>query len=167
MRHLPTYILALCILLTASAGLQAGDPHPFNVKDLVTMKRLSSQTVSPDGKLIAFVLRETDMDANKGRTDLWLVGINGTNMRRLTAHPGADYNPIWSKDGKWIYFISTRSGSSQVWRIPFDGGEASQVTDMPLSIDNLKLSPDGKKWPLQWKYSPMPPLKKRKRNWIK
>lgn len=144
MRYLITLILTTCLIISAGTGLFAGEPHPFNVNDLVTMKRLSSQTVSPDGKLIAFVLRETDMDANKGRTDLWLVGIDGQNMRRLTAHPGADFNPIWSNDGNWIYFLSTRSGSSQVWRIAVNGGEATQVTDMPLNVDNLKLSPIGK-----------------------
>jgi dipeptidyl aminopeptidase/acylaminoacyl peptidase len=126
-------------------GLYAEDPHPFNVNDLVTMKRLSSQTVSPDGKRIVFVLRETDMDANRGRTDLWLTGIDGKGMRHLTSHPAAEYNPLWSKDGKYVYFISTRSGSTQVWRILIDGGEASQVTRLPMGMDNLILSPDGKK----------------------
>jgi hypothetical protein len=36
--------------------------------------------------------------------------------------------PSWSNDGKWIYFASHRSGEDQVWRVPFAGGPAAQVT---------------------------------------
>lgn len=36
--------------------------------------------------------------------------------------------PAWDADGKWIFFISNRSGSDQIWKIPVTGGEAIQVT---------------------------------------
>ena len=36
--------------------------------------------------------------------------------------------PSWSRDGKWIYFASTRSGTFQVWRVPAEGGSPVQVT---------------------------------------
>src|SRR5262249_684410 len=42
-----------------------------------------------------------------------------------------------------VYFLSTRSGSSQVWRIAADGGEAEKVTDLPLDVGAFILSPDG------------------------
>ena len=57
---------------------------------------------------------------------------------------GNDRSPRWAADGKTIFFLSTRSGSSQVWRISADGGEAEQVTDLPLDADNLIISPDGR-----------------------
>jgi dipeptidyl aminopeptidase/acylaminoacyl peptidase len=120
------------------------------------MDRLSDPQVSPDGKWIVFVLRETDLEANKGRTDLWLVRTDGTGLRRLTSHPEGDSNPRWTPDGPpkagmlkagaagSVWFISTRSDSSQVWRIRVDGGEARQVTDLPLDVGNLLVSPNGK-----------------------
>jgi dipeptidyl aminopeptidase/acylaminoacyl peptidase len=111
---------------------------------MLAMDRLSDPQVSPDGNWIAFVLRETDLQANKGRTDLWLVRTDGTGMRRLTSHPEADSNPRWAADGKSIYFTSNRSGSSQIWRISIDGGEAEQVTKQPLDVGNLIVSPDGR-----------------------
>lgn len=43
-------------------------------------------------------------------------------------YPAADAVPSWSRDGKWIYFGSNRSGSYQVWKMPASGGAASQVT---------------------------------------
>ncbi len=86
---------------------------------------------------------ETDLDANRGRTDLWLVSTTGGDLRRLTTHPDADSNPRWSPDGRTLWFLSSRSGSSQVWKIAVDGGEARQVTEEPLDVGNLHVSPDG------------------------
>ena len=122
----------------------SSDTHPFSIHDMLAMDRLSDPQVSPDGKLIVFTLRTTDLEADNGRTDLWLVGTGGTNFRRLTSHPDGDFNPRWAPDGMSIWFISTRSDSSQVWRIRVDGGEAQQVTDLPLDVGNLLVSPDGK-----------------------
>jgi dipeptidyl aminopeptidase/acylaminoacyl peptidase len=122
----------------------SSDTHPFSIHDMLAMDRLSDHQVSPDGRWIVFTLRKTDLEADKGRTDLWLIGSGGTDLRRLTSHPEGDVNPRWAPDGKSVWFISTRSDSPQVWRIPVDGGEAQQVTDLPLDVGNLLVSPDGK-----------------------
>ncbi|HLP57705.1 MAG TPA: hypothetical protein VK186_02700, partial [Candidatus Deferrimicrobium sp.] len=143
MRYLPYAILFLACLFTAgAANVYGAEPHPFTVHDLWAMDRISGEKVSPDGKLIVFVLRKTDLEANKGRTDLWLIGIDGKGLKQLTTDPANDSSPCWSKDGKWIYFISSRSGSSQVWRIPAIGGTEEKVTDEPVDVANLILSPD-------------------------
>jgi len=133
-------ILTFCPPQTASAV----ERHSFSVHDMLAMKRISDPRVSPDGRWIVFVLRTTDLEANKGRTDLWLIGVDGNGLRRLTSHPDADNNPRWSPDGKSIYFLSTRSGSSQVWRIAPDGGEAEEITRLPLDVSSLVVSPDGR-----------------------
>ena len=49
-------------------------------------------------------------------------------MRQLTHEPSADVVPSWSHDGRWIYFISDRSGDWQMWKMPSNGGAAVQVT---------------------------------------
>jgi dipeptidyl aminopeptidase/acylaminoacyl peptidase len=135
---------ALFLFITvAFASDNSSQTHPFSVHDMLAMDRLSDPKVSPDGKWIVFVLRKTDLEANKGRTDLWLVGTNGTGLRQLTTHPDADTNPCWAPDSKSIYFISTRSGTSQVWCIRIDGGEARQITNEPLDVGNLNISRDG------------------------
>ncbi len=134
------FILHITVAVCASAP--AGQTHPFSVHDMLAMDRISDPQISPDGRRIVFVLRKTDLEANRGRTDLWLIGVDGTGLRRLTSHPENDFNPRWAQDGKFIWFISTRSESSQVWRIRVDGGEAEQVTDGPLDVANLLVSPD-------------------------
>ncbi|MBM3312455.1 MAG: S9 family peptidase, partial [Candidatus Aminicenantes bacterium] len=128
---------------TAVAAPAGADTRPFSVRDMLAMDRISEPAASPDGKWIVFTLRETDLEANRSRTDLWITDLEGRTLRRLTSHPAADFNPRWSPDGTSIYFLSTRSGSSQVWRIRPDGGEAEQVSRLPLDVGNLVVSPDG------------------------
>jgi Tol biopolymer transport system component len=62
----------------------------------------------------------------------------------MTTSSDSDYNARWSADGKVIFFLSSRSGSAQVWKINVNGGEARQVTRLPLDAGNLIISPSGK-----------------------
>jgi len=134
--------LVLVIGLVASVA-QAGAPHPFSIHDMLAMDRISDARVSPDGKVVSFTVRTTDLDANRGRTDIWVAAVDGSWVRRLTTHTASDAQARWAGDGRTLYFVSSRSGSQQVWRIPVDGGEALQVTELPLDIDALEVSPAG------------------------
>ncbi len=141
--------LAALLLACVSVGTtaQPADARaPFTPDDLVGVQRLSDPQPSPDGHLVAYVLRSTDLAANRGRSDLYLIDLNRRDLppRQLTTDAANDSNPRWSRDGRSLYFLSTRSGSSQVWRLPLDGGEAVQVTQYPLDVNALKVSPDGR-----------------------
>ncbi len=131
----------VAVLLAASPAIAKG----LTVEDMLAMQRVGGPEVSPDGKWVAYQVRDTDYDANRGRNDLWLTNIDGTSTRRLTSHPDSDTDPRWTKDGAWIYFLSSRSGSSQVWRIAPSGGEAEQVTKLPTDVGGFDLFPDGKR----------------------
>ncbi len=126
-----------------SAENPAQPTHPFSVHDMLAMDRISDPRVSPDGKWIVFVLRKTDLEENKRRTDLWLVSADRAELRQLTSHPENDSNPRFSADGKSVWFISNRTESSQVWRIHIDDKKAEQITEQPLDVGNLVVSADG------------------------
>jgi dipeptidyl aminopeptidase/acylaminoacyl peptidase len=136
------------VFMFISAGVAfaggVGQTHPFSIHDMLAMDRISDPQVSPDGRVIVLVVSKTDLEENKRLTDLWMVDVDGMNLRRLTSHKAPDSNPRWAPDGKSIWFISARSGSSQVWRIRIDGGEAEQMTDEPLDVGNLIIAPDGR-----------------------
>jgi dipeptidyl aminopeptidase/acylaminoacyl peptidase len=68
---------------------------------------------------------------------------DGSDLRRLTSHAKGSSHPRWSHDSKSIYFLSGRGGSSQVWVIPIDGGEATAATDLPLDVGCFAVSPTG------------------------
>jgi dipeptidyl aminopeptidase/acylaminoacyl peptidase len=130
------------------AGAVASSPvqtKPFTAEDLVRVKRVTDPQVSPDGHYVAFVVRETDIEANRGRTDVWLLDLTQKDAapRRLTQNDADDSSPRWAPDSRTIYFLSKRSGQSQVWRLSLAGGEAARVTDYPLDVGALKVSPRG------------------------
>ena len=141
MRSVVVAGLAACLALQAGQAL--GQPRPFNVRDLVAMDRLSEPAVSPDGARVVFTRSVLDLAANRRRTDLWVVATDGSGLRQLTTHQASDTSATWSRDGKAVWFLSSRSGSSQVWRAPLDGGEPAQVTQLPLDVGAYKVSPDG------------------------
>ncbi len=139
-------LLLLLAMSTLALPALAAEPHPFNVHDLVTMKRISDPQPSPKGDRVAFVLRTTDLAANRGRYDLWMVNADGGGLVQLTNDPASDDSPRWAPDGQSLYFLSSRSGSNQVWKLPMGAkgpGEPVQVTRLPLDVSNLIVSPDG------------------------
>src|SRR5215203_6718028 len=142
-RAIPVFLFILGAVSAAAGAAEA--PHPFTARDMHAMQRISDPRPSPDGRQIAYVVRTTDFAANRGRFDLWLVGVDGSGATQLTAHEAADTDPRWAPDGKSLYFLSSRSGSSQIWRMAVPGSDkdAVQVTDLPLDVANPLLSPDG------------------------
>jgi dipeptidyl aminopeptidase/acylaminoacyl peptidase len=146
-------LIALGLLgCAASATAQTAGPapKPFTADDLVRLARVADPQVSPDGRRVAYSLRETDMEANRGRNDLWLLELDGRGtagaaaaQRRLTQNPASDSSPRWAPDGRGLYFLSSRGGSSQVWYLALEGGEAQQVTALPLDVGSFEVSPRG------------------------
>jgi len=76
---------------------------------------------SPDGKQIAF-------HASGGHNrDVYIVSADGGNPHQMTS-TGINFAASWSREGKWIYFASDRSGQFQCWKMPSQGGPAIQIT---------------------------------------
>ena len=138
-------LLLLAALAVPAVPASAADTHPFSVHDMLAMDRISEPVVSPDGTKVAFTVRVTDLAANKGRQDVWLAAVDGSSVRRLTTHEANDSSPAWSSDGKALYFLSTRSGSSQVHRLCLEGGEPAQVTRLPLDVEAFAVAPGGQR----------------------
>lgn len=135
--------MLLPLLATSLLAQAPAKARPYTVQDQVTLRRILAFKVSPDGSRVVYQLRSTDLEANKGLIDLWLINSDGSNARQLTTAPEPDTDPVWSPDGKAVFFLSPRGGSSQVWRLSLEGGEPTQVTKSPIDVDAFTLSRDG------------------------
>ena len=114
-----------------------------------TTRLLESDAVqpswSPSGERIAF-WAITDPG---GQRDLWTIPAAGGAPKPVTRDAAADWNPVWSSDGRFLYFSSDRGGSMNLWRIPIDEssgdgtGEPQPVTAPATYASHLSLSKDG------------------------
>jgi dipeptidyl aminopeptidase/acylaminoacyl peptidase len=134
-----------CGIGMIGAAQAADDARVITPTDLNMLARVSDPQISPNGRYVVYVQRETDLEANRGRSDIWLIDLEATPLkpRRLTQHLANDTHPRWSVDGTNIYFLSSRAGSMQIWRLPMSGGEAVQITDYPLDVGSFKFSSGG------------------------
>jgi TolB protein len=98
---------------------------------------------SPDGRRIVFHATAE----NAGAPDLFIINLDGTDLRRLTTHPDADTTPTWSPDGTEIAFTSDRTGKPQIYimradgtgtrRLPIPDGEADRATWAPSPFGEI------------------------------
>jgi len=102
------------------------DSDGSNVVQMTSLNKALAGTPrwSPDGQQIAFDLFEDR------RGHIYVISTAGGHPRPITTGDFDDIVPSWSRNGKWIYFASNRTGVYQVWRVPAEGGEAVQLTTL-------------------------------------
>ena len=139
-------LVAAAAAAAAHAQPQTAPPaQPFGVQDLVRLQRISEVQASPDGSHVVFTLRTTDMAANKGRNSLWQIetGRRTALPVRLTEDAANASSAEWSADGRSLYFLSSRGGTPQVWRMTDAGADPVQVTHLPVEVGSFRVSPKG------------------------
>jgi dipeptidyl aminopeptidase/acylaminoacyl peptidase len=132
---------ALLLLLIHPVLAQQKTTPSF--EEVISLQSAGSPQISPDGQHILYEVRKTDWEDNRFDTEVWLARA-GEEPFQLTNHPdNSSSNPAWSPDGKWIAFLSERSGKTQLQLIRAAGGEAYQLTHTGQDISDFAWSPDG------------------------
>ncbi|OWK38087.1 alpha/beta hydrolase family protein [Fimbriiglobus ruber] len=150
MHHCRTAVLV--IALAAAFAPARADGHDVTPEDYFTLNAITGFAVAPDGKSVAYTEARWEATDDARKTDLWTVGID-TQPRpvRLTFDRANDRNPKWAGDGKAVYVLANRKregekkppydGTTQVWRVPVDGGAPRAVTRVEGGIVAYDYSP--------------------------
>src|SRR5687768_11104937 len=119
MRKQLLVIILILIPCTAAAQKRA-----FAIEDFYRVKPISDVHVSPDEKSVVYLLTTFDLPRAKRVSHIWMMDIDGGNARQLTSGDTGESSPIFSPDGKWILYISSKEGSAQLYLMPATGGGA-------------------------------------------
>ncbi len=112
----------------------------MRIADLADLAAPWGPDVSPDGT-VAYTLRTVDAESDRTLERVWRVGPDRSPVRLTRGD--ADGAPAWSPDGERLAFLRGGDGPGQLWCLPADGGEAEQLTHLPLGAGAPQWSPDG------------------------
>ena len=99
-----------------------------------TARWLRKNAISPDGTRIAF--------SYKG--DIYVVPVTGGRAQQLTTNSAYDSDPVWTPDGKQLFFSSFREGSKDIFLMPAEGGKPKRITNYPGNETPKAVLPDGR-----------------------
>ncbi len=115
----------------------------FQPDDLFRLKIVSDPQISPDGRLVAYVVTWPDRADDETRSSVYLAVMDGRTPARRFTHGKKDHSPRWSPDGTQLAFVADRGEKNQLFVAPMDGGEARQVTRSKWGVGSPAWSPDG------------------------
>ncbi len=151
-------------LCLGSAVSLAAQPAP-SIDDLLNLKRVGAPAIAPDGRRVAFTIRETNWDENAYETELWLGEVATGAVHQLTNSKRSSLQPEWSPDGAWLAFISDRDGNRQLYRIAVAGGEAEKLTKTEDGVASFSWSPKGDQIALTMNDAVTNEMKEREKLW--
>jgi dipeptidyl aminopeptidase/acylaminoacyl peptidase len=139
---LPAVLAALAVNVALLAQVPAA-PSPA-IDDVIALKRVGAPALSPDGRRVAFTIRETNWDENAYETEIWVAEAASGDAHQLTNAAKSSQQPAWGPDNQTIAFISDRDGKRQLYRIDITGGEAERLTSVDEGVTSFAWAPDGR-----------------------
>jgi len=137
--------------LVIAATFNSVNADVFTVEKLNQLNQLHDVTVSPKGDSLIYGIKKGSSSTDD---HLYSQNIKTGKVNQLTSHAKSEHNVVWADDAKSIYFLSSRNGSSQIWQLPLTGGEAKQISDLPIDINGFKLSKNGQTFALSLTVKP-------------
>jgi len=139
-------LILFCFVLSPAFSQEKASLRNITIEDYFNLKRVGNPQISPDGKWVAYTVRETDLKKDKSETGIRMIPVSGGEAIPMTAKGSSASRPRWSPEGKYLSFLASRNeGKTQIWTLNRLGGEAQQLTKIPQGVSSYEWSPDGKK----------------------
>jgi serine/threonine protein kinase/Tol biopolymer transport system component len=136
-------------LFTLAKGMSVVNVKSRQRRELGTTVRALQPAWSPGGRRIAY----WGVRGDSGQRDIWTLAADGSDEATggvaVTDDPAVDWSPTWSPDGRYLYFSSTRGGTTNLWRVAIDEvsgrvrGEPEAITAPSTWSGYLSFSRDG------------------------
>lgn len=133
-------VVAIALLIGSAVIAQGAEP---SIDQMLSLRRAGSPAVSPDGRSVAYTVRDTDLVANRYVTQIWLADAATGETRALTFGAKSNTSPAWSPDGRKLAFVSERGEKRQVWWLDMTGGEPEKLTAAEEGVTAFAWAPDG------------------------
>ncbi|MEP6568777.1 MAG: S9 family peptidase [Acidobacteriota bacterium] len=159
--------ICLCLSIVSAAQTRGITPE-----DYYSFESISDPQISPDAKLVAYVVTKVERAQNRRTSAIWMTATEGASTPwQFTTAPQNSTSPRWSPDGKWLAFLSSRPGESttpapiasptpaagpapagamasepprnQIYLLSMNGGEAKRITNLKNGVSVFRWSPDG------------------------
>jgi dipeptidyl aminopeptidase/acylaminoacyl peptidase len=143
MKRLLRVCFSFVPFLWALVPVHAQQKRPLTFGDLSSIQRISEPAISPDGLWVAYTLAKPDLAANRLMRNIWIVSTNGSSESRQLTRGGSDGRPQWSPDSKRLAFVSSRTGTEEIYLLNLSGGEGDPLTVLSTGAGNQQWSPDG------------------------
>lgn len=144
---------SLFVLLSLLMAQSFAEQRDITPEDYFAFEFLSDPHISPDGKLVAYVVTKVDRAQNRRHSAIWMVTADGSRAPwQFTTSPQSATAPRWSPDGRSLAFLSSRPAAegsaqepprAQVYVLSLEGGEARRVTNLKNGVSVFQWSPDG------------------------
>lgn len=135
-------LLFLSLMVFLSVGKIMAQKKPFTLADIYKIHYVGDPVVAPNGSRIAFTVSNYNMKKGESWTNIYVMDANGKNKKAITDGMNSNYNPMWTSDGKTLYYVSTDSGTPQVYRYSFATGKSEKITNFSMGVDAPVLSPN-------------------------
>jgi dipeptidyl aminopeptidase/acylaminoacyl peptidase len=144
--------LRTALLVGAAIAASAAAAAPPDLRALVDVTDISALSPSPDGRHLAFRTDRASIERNSYDLGWHVLDLAGETVRGIGSagepiaiEPGrlAADAPVWSPDGRWIYFRALSAGAVQIWRSAVDGSASEAVTAEEGDVVALERAPNG------------------------
>ena len=132
----------LSVVFIAATYFSSISQSLLTPEKLWELKRISGSSISPDGNFLLFSQKTYSIEQNSGNADLYVINLKTNGIIQLTNTKFSEFEAQWTSSNT-IWFLSTESGTVDIWKMNADGSNKTQVSDFKtIEIEGFKVAAD-------------------------